>query len=311
MPHLASMTKKPLELDSVPEVVVLQADIVDEAREVGVAAARVAWLNKSRSDFQYWQQCAELIKNEVEKAMGPTWHVIVGEHFGAYIAFEVKKCFYFSVGEMVRPPSPFATCQLLRPLKHLCFSSCGFTSPSINQLLVPRYAAYALLDGRGRAGGGFTRCVRRPPPRFRESPRRVARFRVPRCPGSFRAASLHHSDGKAEYEANFRGVCRLFMGSHDTRCVPVFCPAVVVAAAPPTESPHVQARIKLSRCSRASSFFFVFSLFHLEYSIHSHCFQVVLVLSFWKSSAAQAGSRAEANISREDKHRIALWRLLK
>lgn len=49
----------------------------------------------------YWQQCAELIKTELEKALGPTWHVIAGEHFGAYVAHEVGKCFYFSVGEMV------------------------------------------------------------------------------------------------------------------------------------------------------------------------------------------------------------------
>lgn len=54
-----------------------------------------------RSDYLYWQQCAELIKTELEKALGPTWHVIAGEHFGAYVAHEVGKCFYFSVGEMV------------------------------------------------------------------------------------------------------------------------------------------------------------------------------------------------------------------
>lgn len=53
-----------------------------------------------RSDFLYWQQCAELIKVEMEKALGPTWHVVVGDQFGAYIAHEVGKCFYFSIGQM-------------------------------------------------------------------------------------------------------------------------------------------------------------------------------------------------------------------
>lgn len=49
----------------------------------------------------YWNQCAELIKNDLEKTLGPTWHVVVGDHFGAYVAHEVGKCLYFSVGQMV------------------------------------------------------------------------------------------------------------------------------------------------------------------------------------------------------------------
>jgi len=97
---LAAMNKKPLDLESVPEVVVVTADISDEARDICVSSARLAWLHKSRADFLYWQQCAELIKTDMEKALGPTWHVVVGEHFGAYIAYEVKKCFYFSIGHM-------------------------------------------------------------------------------------------------------------------------------------------------------------------------------------------------------------------
>jgi len=94
------MNKKPLDLESVPEVLVHSSDIGEEAREVATSAAKLAWLNKSRSDFLYYQQCAELIKNELEKALSPTWHVIVGESFGCYIAYEVGKCFYFSVGQM-------------------------------------------------------------------------------------------------------------------------------------------------------------------------------------------------------------------
>jgi hypothetical protein len=192
MPHLASMTKKPLELDSVPEVVVLQADIVDEAREAGVAAARVAWLNKSRSDFQYWQQCAELIKNEVEKAMGPTWHVIVGEHFGAYIAFEVKKCFYFSVGEMVRS---------LLPLVYTHTTGGRSTSLSLSlsstRLYVTQHQSIAgaalccvcfALDGSGRRRGRVHSLRVSPPPRCRKARAAPRGFACP-CPDSFRTAS--------------------------------------------------------------------------------------------------------------------------
>jgi hypothetical protein len=134
------MNKKPVDLESVPELIVLFSDIGEEAKEIATQTAKLAWLNKSRyeargdavgacahvsvlastshrmlirtcilpsppcasrSDFLYWQQCAELIKIELEKTLGPTWHVIVGDHFGAFIAHEVGKCFYFSIGQMV------------------------------------------------------------------------------------------------------------------------------------------------------------------------------------------------------------------
>ena len=68
----------------------------------------------SRSDYLYWQQCAELIKTELEKALGPTWHVIVGDHFGAFVAHEVGKCFYFSIGQMVSGTNR------LRGMRHMC-----------------------------------------------------------------------------------------------------------------------------------------------------------------------------------------------
>lgn len=151
------MNKKPVDLESVPELIVLFSDISEEAKEIATQAAKLAWLNKSksdrtasaweracrrgaasqregvgwvealgsmltlvisfayspfsllpsalRSDYLYWQQCAELIKTELEKALGPTWHVIVGDHFGAFVAHEVGKCFYFSIGQMVSTAS--------------------------------------------------------------------------------------------------------------------------------------------------------------------------------------------------------------
>jgi dynein light chain LC8-type len=98
---VAEMNKKPVDLDGVPEVQLHFCDLSAEARDVATQTAKLAWLNKSKSDFQYWQQCAELIKVELEKSQGPTWHVIVGEHFGAFVAHEVGKCIYFQVGQMV------------------------------------------------------------------------------------------------------------------------------------------------------------------------------------------------------------------
>lgn len=134
------MNKKPVDLEGVPEVQTLFSDMGEEARDIATQSAKLAWLNKSksarhctmergekegdrdarpgrrlsrrpthcfrlcvahRSDYLYWNQCAELIKTDLEKALGPTWHVVVGDHFGAYVAHEVGKCLYFSVGQMV------------------------------------------------------------------------------------------------------------------------------------------------------------------------------------------------------------------
>ena len=42
------MNKKPLDLDGVPEVIVLFSDIGEEAKEIATQTAKLAWLNKSR-----------------------------------------------------------------------------------------------------------------------------------------------------------------------------------------------------------------------------------------------------------------------
>ena len=49
-------------------------------------------------NFKNEQDVAEFMKKEFDLKYEPSWHVIVGQSFGAYIGHEVLKCAYFSVG---------------------------------------------------------------------------------------------------------------------------------------------------------------------------------------------------------------------
>lgn len=42
------MNKKPVDLDGVPEVVVIHSDISEEAKEIATQTAKLAWINKAR-----------------------------------------------------------------------------------------------------------------------------------------------------------------------------------------------------------------------------------------------------------------------
>ncbi|CAF0742010.1 unnamed protein product [Didymodactylos carnosus] len=43
---------------------------------------------------------AAYIKKEFDKKYNPTWHCIVGRHFGSYITHETKHFIYFYLGQL-------------------------------------------------------------------------------------------------------------------------------------------------------------------------------------------------------------------
>ena len=50
--------------------------------------------------FNSEREIASHLKQELESAYGPTWHCIVGRHFGSFLTHE-KNCYaYFYVGQM-------------------------------------------------------------------------------------------------------------------------------------------------------------------------------------------------------------------
>lgn len=49
-------------------------------------------------NFKDEQSVAEFMKTEFDKKYEPSWNVVVGQSFGAYIGYDIRKCAYFSVG---------------------------------------------------------------------------------------------------------------------------------------------------------------------------------------------------------------------
>lgn len=49
-------------------------------------------------NFKDEDSVAEFMKKEFDLKNEPSWHVIVGQSFGALVGHEIRKCAYFSVG---------------------------------------------------------------------------------------------------------------------------------------------------------------------------------------------------------------------
>lgn len=49
-------------------------------------------------NFNDEQEVSEFMKKEFDLKYEPSWHVVVGQSFGAYCGHEIRKCAYFSVG---------------------------------------------------------------------------------------------------------------------------------------------------------------------------------------------------------------------
>lgn len=49
-------------------------------------------------NFNDEQAVSEFMKKEFDAKYEPSWHVVVGQSFGAYCGHEIRKCAYFSIG---------------------------------------------------------------------------------------------------------------------------------------------------------------------------------------------------------------------
>ncbi|VDL89988.1 unnamed protein product [Schistocephalus solidus] len=77
------------------KAVVKNADMDDEMQQTAVECAAVA-LEK----FQIEKDIASYLKKEFDKKYGPTWHCVVGRHFGSYVTHETRHFIYFYVGSL-------------------------------------------------------------------------------------------------------------------------------------------------------------------------------------------------------------------
>jgi hypothetical protein len=96
--------KQQAELESVPEPVIEYQDMPVALVEYALERGKLAYLALKKGDVQYWKDVAEMIKKDFddnkEKTGGPTWHVIVGTHFGSFHSTEARRLIFFSVGHM-------------------------------------------------------------------------------------------------------------------------------------------------------------------------------------------------------------------
>lgn len=54
----------------------------------------------AQENFNSEKEIASYLKNQFEEMYDPTWHCIVGRHFGSYVTHEKSRYCYFYVGQM-------------------------------------------------------------------------------------------------------------------------------------------------------------------------------------------------------------------
>ncbi|BHF64728.1 Dynein light chain 1, cytoplasmic [Sparganum proliferum] len=77
------------------KAVVKNADMDDEMQQTAVEFAATA-IEK----FQIEKDIASYLKKEFDRKYGPTWHCVVGRHFGSYVTHETRHFIYFYVGSL-------------------------------------------------------------------------------------------------------------------------------------------------------------------------------------------------------------------
>ncbi|CAL8092913.1 unnamed protein product [Calicophoron daubneyi] len=72
------------------KAVIKNADMPDTVQEDAVHTAAYA-LDK----YQLEKDIAAHIKKEFDRKYNPTWHCVVGKHFGSYVTHETQNFIYF------------------------------------------------------------------------------------------------------------------------------------------------------------------------------------------------------------------------
>jgi dynein light chain LC8-type len=96
--------KQQSELEKVPEPEIQFVDMKDELKQLALTSAKLAFLAKKKGEIQHWKDCAQMIKRDFDSnpvSGGPTWHCVVGTHFGSYFSHQSGSLIYFNVGHMV------------------------------------------------------------------------------------------------------------------------------------------------------------------------------------------------------------------
>ncbi len=76
------------------KLTIKSADMEDEMQEAVVKCAKNAM-----TKYTIEREIASHIKKEFDQKDGPTWHCIVGKHFGSYVTHDAKHFIYFYLGQ--------------------------------------------------------------------------------------------------------------------------------------------------------------------------------------------------------------------
>jgi dynein light chain LC8-type len=94
----ANNKKKQFDIENVPTPKILFEKMSCEHKAIVLASAQQACLAHMKSEVTHFFQIAELIKKDIDKKLGSTYHCIVGTHFGAWTEFE--HLLYMSIGKL-------------------------------------------------------------------------------------------------------------------------------------------------------------------------------------------------------------------
>ena len=75
------------------EVKIKSVDMEYDMQEAVVECAKQAM-----KKYTIEREIASYIKKEFDQKDGPTWHCIVGRHFGSYVTHDAKHFIYFYLG---------------------------------------------------------------------------------------------------------------------------------------------------------------------------------------------------------------------
>ncbi|XP_020810436.1 dynein light chain 1, cytoplasmic [Drosophila serrata] len=77
------------------KAVIKNADMCEEMQQDAVNSA-----TKAMEKHNIEKDVAAYIKKEFDRKYNPTWHCIVGHHFGSYVTHETRNFVYFYLGQV-------------------------------------------------------------------------------------------------------------------------------------------------------------------------------------------------------------------
>ncbi|KAH7817771.1 dynein light chain type 1 [Monocercomonoides exilis] len=77
------------------KVVITHCDMSEEMQQDAIKVT-----NEALTKFTIAKDVAANIKKEFDKKYKPTWHCIVGEHFGSFVTHETKAFINFYIGHI-------------------------------------------------------------------------------------------------------------------------------------------------------------------------------------------------------------------